>query len=439
MALPRIYFEKLLESSPDIVVAVDREGSIVFYNDGARQSLGYTSAEVRGRPVTVIYATLDEARRVMRAMRGDEDAERGKLKNFETVFTAKGGERIPVAISGSIIYDEHGNETGSIGFAKDLRAIRHHDQLITLGEIAVSLAHEINNPLEVIANTLELVEGFVRRVSSDEQMVIEEDRFETLERELGKIQGIVSRVQEMAERGTYETRQYLPGTLMTDLRLQEAAIDARGATVGPNVVFDPRPTTVAAAGDASPGGGDGDVGLRPGGEPTATVRAGKPMAGVAPVASAAPAAGPLGGLTILVVDDDLGICHSMTELLRSHGSEVAFATCASDALALIAARSFDMVVSDVVMPDMDGYDLYMELKERRPELPVILMTGYLYDRDHVIKRSKLAGLDGKVLYKKPIDPERLKAIILERCRKQPQKEGDRHGGGRESGRNPTVP
>ena len=66
------------------------------------------------------------------------------------------------------------------------------------------------------------------------------------------------------------------------------------------------------------------------------------------------------------------------------------------------------------------------------------LTGYLYDRDHVIKRSKLAGLDGKVLYKKPIDPERLKAIILERCA-EAKKEGDRHGGGSESRRNSTVP
>jgi len=433
MALPRIYFEKLLESSPDIVVAVDREGSIVFYNDGARQTLGYTSEEVRGKPVTMIYATLDEARRVMRGMRGEEDADRGKVKNFETLFTTKSGEQIPVAISGSIIYDEHGSETGSIGFAKDLRAIRRHDQLVTLGEIAVSLAHEINSPLEVIANTLELVEGFVRRVSSDEQMVIEEERFETLERELGRIQRIVTRVQEMAEGGTYETRQYLPGTLMTDLRVHDAVQDARGATVGSNVVFEPRPVSPPAP--VSPDGAvrASEISLRAGAEPTITVRPGSPIA--APAATA----GPLNGLTILVVDDDLGICQSMSELLRSHGSEVAFAICASDALALIAARRFDLVVSDVVMPDMDGYDLYMELKETRPELPVILMTGFLYDRDHVIKRSKLAGLDGKVLYKKPIDPERLKAIILERCNRAPQKEGDRHGGGRESGRNPTIP
>src|SRR6185369_6697586 len=130
----------------------------------------------------------------------------------------------------------------------------------------------------------------------------------------------------------------------------------------------------------------------------------------------------------LVVDDDLGVCRSLAELLRHQGCTAVIATSAVEALEKAMTEPFDLVVSDVVMPDMDGYDLYMELKERQPSLPVILMTGYLYDRDHVIKRSKLAGLDGKVLYKKPIDPERLKAIILERCAKE-----DGHGRGRESG------
>jgi PAS domain S-box-containing protein len=414
MALPRIYFEKLLESSPDIVVAVDREGSIVFYNDGARQTLGYTLEEIRGKPVTLLYPSREEAKRVMRAMRSDTHATRGSVKNFETIFTAKGGEQIPVAISGSIISDEQGGETGSIGFAKDLREIRRHDQLVTLGEIAVSLAHEINNPLEVITNTLELVEGFVRRVASDEQMVIEDDRFEAVQREMKKIQRIVNRVQEMARDGQYETRQYLPGTMMTDLR--DAVEDARGATVGDDVLRG-RDNGTSSAPEATS--------LTPGADPTATALTGTPP----PVWE-----GPLAGLSILVVDDDLGICHSMTELLRSQGAEVAFATCAADALVLIQNRRFDLIVSDVVMPDMDGYDLYMELKVDRPELPVVLMTGYLYDRDHVIKRSKLAGLDGKVLFKKPIDPERLLKIILERCGKE-----DRLGRVGEPRRDPAVP
>src|SRR5258706_11768809 len=89
----------------------------------------------------------------------------------------------------------------------------------------------------------------------------------------------------------------------------------------------------------------------------------------------------IAGLTILVVDDDLGVCQSLAELLRHQGCTAVIATSALDALRITAEQNFDLVVSDVVMPDMDGYDLYMELKERQPTLPVILMTGYLYDRD----------------------------------------------------------
>ena len=69
------------------------------------------------------------------------------------------------------------------------------------------------------------------------------------------------------------------------------------------------------------------------------------------------------------------------------------------------------------MPDLDGYDLFMEVK-RRGTTPVMLMTGYYYDRDHVIKRSRLEGLEG-VLFKKPVDPERLKAMIRELTHRPP--------------------
>jgi CheY-like chemotaxis protein len=246
------------------------------------------------------------------------------------------------------------------------------------------LAHEINNPLEVITNTMPLLEDFVRRLATEDQMAIESERFETLESELAKIQQIVNRVQELAAGGEYGTRQYLPGTLMTDLRKGNAP-PAKDGVSG------------ADSAEVAAPGASGD-------------RKDEPS---------------LAGLEILVVDDDLGVCQSLAELLRFQGCEVAIATAAGEALRMLVGRSFDLVLSDVVMPDMDGYDLYMELKGQRPELPVILMTGYLYDRDHVIKRSKLAGLDIGVLFKKPIDPERLKKIILARCPAQECPHGGR--------------
>ena len=355
-----VYFERLLESSLDIVIAVDREGQIIFYNDGAYKTLGYTSAEILGKQVTTVYPSLDEARAVKAAMRsGEFSGEKGKVKNFETVLVAKSGERIPVAISGSLIYDESGAEIGSIGFLKDLRDIRRRDQLATLGELAVGLAHRVNNPLEVIFNNLDLLSKHLAQILSDEECVVQEERIESIQRELAKIRAIVSRIDEMAHGSHYDTTEYLHGSRMADLGREETPQQQRP--------------------------------------------------------EAKPAARALAGLTILVVDDDLGVCYSLRDLLREEGCVVEVATNGLDALKVLARRKVDLVLSDVVMPDLDGYDLYMEVRERYRQTPVVLMTAYFYDKDHVIKRSRLEGLQ-EVIFKKPVDPDRLKNIILQRCR-----------------------
>jgi CheY-like chemotaxis protein len=62
------------------------------------------------------------------------------------------------------------------------------------------------------------------------------------------------------------------------------------------------------------------------------------------------------------------------------------------------------------MPEMDGYELYIRVRERHPDLPVLMMTAFHYDKDHIIKRSKLKGLKG-VLFKKPIDPDKLRQVL----------------------------
>jgi PAS domain S-box-containing protein len=356
--LPPVYFEHLLASSLDIVIAVDNEGQIIFYNDGAYRTLGYTLAEIRGKHVTTIYPSLDEARRVMIAMRKGEAGETGQVKNFETELIAKNGDHIPVAISGSIIYDEIGHELGSIGFLKDLREIRRRDQLATLGELAVGLAHRINNPLEVIFNNLEVLSKHLAHVLPDTEQDVEEERIESIQRELKKIRTIVNRIDDLAHGSNYTTTEYLHGARMADLGRDE---------------------TILAPEETKP-----------------TSRA-------------------LAGLTILVVDDDLGVCYSLRDLLREEGCEVEVATNGLDALKVLARRNVDIVVSDVVMPDLDGYDLYMEVRERYRHIPVILMTAYFYDKDHVIKRSRLEGLQ-EVIFKKPVDPTKLKNIILQRCR-----------------------
>src|SRR5271156_916068 len=214
LSLDKKYFQRLLESSPDIIIGVDKSGTVNYYNDGARTSLGYSSEEIIGEGCTRIYKSIDEARRVMKAMRASVD--KGQIASFETEFRNKGGEIIPVMITGTLIHDDDGNEIGSIGFARDIRRMRHAQQLATAGEIAVSLAHEINNPLESITNNLELLARDIEQHMTDAEMVIENERFDSIRAGIGKVQAIVQRLEEMCRKGVYETRDYLKGKKMVD-------------------------------------------------------------------------------------------------------------------------------------------------------------------------------------------------------------------------------
>ena len=352
---PPHYLEKLIESSPDIVVAIDRAGKIVFYNDGAEKNLGYSGEETLGHEVDLIYPSLDEAKRVMRAMRDEDFGGPGKLKNFETRFVDRWGAEVPVAISGSILFDDNGLEIGSIGFAKDIRELRRRDRLVTLGEVAVAVCHQINNPLEVILNQVALLRNVARQQAETPGGAGAEERIDSVRREVEKIQEIVNRLVALSKGEKYGTTEYHGGTRMADLA--------------------PAPR-LEGTGERS-----------------------------------------LEGIRALVVDDDLGVCFSLRDLLVAEGCQVLTAGTGLEALKVLEHAQVDVIVSDVVMPDLDGYDLYMEVKETT-DIPVVLMTGYYYDRDHVIKRSRLEGLDN-VLFKKPVDPERLKKVIREVCHREP--------------------
>lgn len=353
------YFQKLIESCPDIIISVDNRGTITFYNDGARQNLGFSPEEILGKNVLEIYPSLDEARKVMTAMRADEGGGKGKVSNFETSFKTKKGETIPVAISASILYDEHGKETGSIGFARDIRELRRRDQLATVCEFAIGWSHEINNSLEVLVNQVEMLQKYVGRVATDEDYIVESERLESVASQVKKIQEITGRIGQMAEKGEYGTKEYLHGRMMTDLHVEDSKRYLERAK--PNIRY------------------------------------------------------PLSGLKILVVDDDAGICQSLKDLLEEERCDIETAGSGVFAMRCLNRQRFDVVLSDVVMPDMDGYQLYQSIKNKSPKLPVLLMTAFNYDKDHVIKKSCLEGLQG-VIFKKPVNPALLKKLLLQQCR-----------------------
>jgi two-component system, cell cycle sensor histidine kinase and response regulator CckA len=91
-----------------------------------------------------------------------------------------------------------------------------------------------------------------------------------------------------------------------------------------------------------------------------------------------PPAGNLAGRTILIVEDEAAVRSAVRRLLERSGCRVVEAASGADALAALAEspQRVDLVISDIVMPAMSGLELQQQLRQLRPSLPVLLMSGY---------------------------------------------------------------
>jgi CheY-like chemotaxis protein len=107
---------------------------------------------------------------------------------------------------------------------------------------------------------------------------------------------------------------------------------------------------------------------------------------------------------IMVVDDDEGIRHILSIALSRMGYEVLAASSGTEALNLLLKTSFALVLTDLEMPGMDGWNLASRIKNRFPSTPVILMTGYA--KKDVMEKLKGSSVD-YVIFK----PFRLEDIL----------------------------
>jgi DNA-binding NtrC family response regulator len=106
---------------------------------------------------------------------------------------------------------------------------------------------------------------------------------------------------------------------------------------------------------------------------------------------------------ILLVDDEEDFLEAMAERMRNKGMEVTTTTSAAEALKMIEKESFDAVILDFLMPDMDGLEALKRFKDKRPELQVILLTGHATVK-RGIEAMKLGAMD---LVEKPADMQKL--------------------------------
>jgi CheY-like chemotaxis protein len=82
---------------------------------------------------------------------------------------------------------------------------------------------------------------------------------------------------------------------------------------------------------------------------------------------------------ILIVEDDLITRRNLSVLLSDEGYDVDQAGDGVQALEILAGRPIDLVLSDIVMPRMDGLKLLQQLQLMAPQIPVVIMTSYVSD------------------------------------------------------------
>ncbi len=168
-----VFLDRVIQSSPHVIIAADRKGVIITWNRAAEKTLGYFSDEVIGKmDVRKIYPE-GMAEEIMSLLRKKDYGGRGRLVSFPMVFITKTGGSVQVKLSASLVYNGRKEAIASVGFFVDLeeqldmaRRLKHtqnlllqSEKLAAMGRLTSLIAHEVNNPLYGIMNTLELLKS----------------------------------------------------------------------------------------------------------------------------------------------------------------------------------------------------------------------------------------------------------------------------------------
>ncbi len=154
------FFKNLIFSSVDAVIAADKTGKILVFNEAAAAISGFDIRSALDElNIRDVYPG-DGARDVMRLLRSEDYGGKGKLISYPASVLNKAGDLIPIRLNAAIVYEGE-REVATIGFFHDMReSIRMEKELektriqllqaekmASLGKLAAGVAHQINNPL----------------------------------------------------------------------------------------------------------------------------------------------------------------------------------------------------------------------------------------------------------------------------------------------------
>ncbi|MEO0078874.1 MAG: sigma-54 dependent transcriptional regulator [candidate division WOR-3 bacterium] len=110
---------------------------------------------------------------------------------------------------------------------------------------------------------------------------------------------------------------------------------------------------------------------------------------------------------VLVVDDDIGLAEQLGKTLRSEGYDVVLCHQGGDGLSRIAEQDFNLVLLDLMLPDMSGLDVLKKIKELKPDLPVVMVSSF-GTIPVAVEATRLGVYD---FLEKPFEPDRLFLVV----------------------------
>ncbi len=113
---------------------------------------------------------------------------------------------------------------------------------------------------------------------------------------------------------------------------------------------------------------------------------------------------------ILIVDDDPSLLRVLRRILEDAGHEVTEESNGAWALRRFTGRPSDLVITDIYMPDMDGIQFLMRVREAFPEARIIVMSGGSYlPGESVLEAGRALGADG--ILAKPFDADEVDRLV----------------------------
>ena len=469
-------YRELVEHANSIIIKMDLDGNITFFNEYAQIFFGFTASEIMGKNAvgTIVPSELRE-------MILDIPKNPAKYQVNENVNITKDGQQVWVSWSNKPILDFKGKCIGTIAIGHDITERKQMEErflqtekLKALGEMAGGVAHDFNNFLAAILGRAELMKLYLTthggkdRRSSTRHLL---NGLEVIDRAASDAAETVRRIQEFTRtkpeknfvrielnqlarevlelvRPRWKDESESRGirfTIKEELKadrpvagipseLREVfinlvinALDAMpfggkltirtesnddfnfvsvsdtGIGIPKEIrrkIFDPFFTT---KGPKSSGLGlsvsyriierhGGEISLSSGKAKGSTFYVKLPIA-ANPSIETAQEDPPKESekATILVIDDEPEIRNSLSEILSFEGHRVTVARDGKEGLLAFQTKQFDMVLTDLGMPGMSGWQLAKEIKGLSPKTPVAIITGWGLRPNY--QRMKKTGVD----------------------------------------------